>query len=125
MSIATINPAPVNVPSQPMRPMRLILRNGYPYPYPTNISEAEHETHASQAAGVMLELPGVVHFEWLHVVTVEFADDDALEHAQRTTGWKTWGYRVLEAQTSAADGYQHPAIIAANCAFCGFNLIPE
>jgi hypothetical protein len=105
--------------------MRLILRNGYLYPYPKNASEAEHETHSCNAGGIMLDIPGVVHFEWLHSITVEFADDEAFEHAQRTTGWKTWSYRVLEAQTSAADGYQHPAIIAANCAFCGFNLVSE
>lgn len=125
MSLAANSPATVNIPSQRVQPMRLILRNGYPYPYPKNASEAEHETHSSNAGGIMLDIPGVVHFEWLHSVTVEFADDEAFDHAQRTTGWKTWSYRVLEAQTSAADGYHHPAIIAANCAFCGFNLVPD
>lgn len=125
MSLAANSPATVNIPSKRVQPMRLILRNGYPYPYPKNASEAEHETHISNAAGIMLDIPGVVHFEWLHSVTVEFVDDEAFDHAQRITGWKTWDYRVLEAQTSAADGYQHPAIIAANCAFCGFNLVPD
>ncbi|MDE2344273.1 MAG: hypothetical protein KGL63_12950 [Betaproteobacteria bacterium] len=118
MSIAT-NTAQVNVPSQPVHPMRLILRNGYPYPYLSNIPAA------NRAPGVMLDLPGVVHFEWHQIVTVEFADDDAFQHALRTTGWKTWGYRVLEAQTSAVEAGQRPAIIAANCAFFGFNLIAE
>ncbi|HQT89956.1 MAG TPA: hypothetical protein PK677_15685 [Acidiphilium sp.] len=123
MSNATTSPATANIPAQRVQPMRLLLRNGHPYP--KKASAAEQENHSGNTGGVMLDITGVVHFEWLHVITVEFEDDEAFEHAQRTTGWKTWSYRVLEAQTSPADGYQHPAIIAANCAFCGFNLVPE
>ncbi|MEB8514713.1 hypothetical protein [Acidithiobacillus ferriphilus] len=115
----------VTIPTQRVRPMRLILRNGYPYPYPPQTSEVEDETHSANAGGITLELPGVVHFEWLHTVTVEFENDDAFEHAQRITGWTTWSPRVLEAKTSAADGYQHPAIIAGDFAYCGFNLVAE
>lgn len=101
--------------------MRLTLQNGYPYPYPTGISEAEAEDIADNLA--TLELHGVTHFEWLHTVTVEFDNVLSVLEAQAKTGWKTWDNGlVLEAPQSAADGYGHPAIIARDTAYCGFIL---
>ena len=102
--------------------MILHLRNGYPYPYPDNLTEAEQESISMSAAGNELEIHGVAHFEWLHTVTVEFTDDEALERAARLTGWGDWDYRVLEAPTSSGDGYDHPAIVVGGMAYCGFIL---
>ncbi|HRO59376.1 MAG TPA: hypothetical protein PKZ27_02990 [Rhodocyclaceae bacterium] len=103
--------------------MRLRLTNGYPYPYPEGLSSEEQEAISEAAGSKQLVLDGVVHFEWLHTVTVEFALLHALDRAIETTGWKSWnGAWVLEAPVSAADGYGHPAIIAGDTAYCGFIL---
>lgn len=103
--------------------MRLRLTNGYPYPYPQGLSEAEQEAISEAAASKQLVLDDVVHFEWLHTVTVEFAPLHALNRAIEATGWKSWnGAWVLEAPTSLADGYGHPAIIVGDRAYCGFIL---
>jgi len=105
--------------------MRLRLINGYPYPYPTGLSEAEQEALSEAAAGEDLLLECVVHFEWLHTVTVEFDNVLSLLEAQGKTNWTVWGTGagpVLQAPQSAADGYNHPAIIAGDKAYCGFIL---
>lgn len=106
--------------------MKLVLTNGYPYPYPTGLTEAQQEGISEAAAGRSMEIEGVAHFEWKHTVTVEIRDDFKywLE-ARRVTGWPVWSEGVLEAPTSAADGYDHPAIIVGDTAYCGFQLLAE
>lgn len=100
----------------------LTLQNGYPSPYPEGLSEEEQEEISENV--VSLVIPGVVNFEWLHTVTVEFADQASYDAAKALTGWTVWDEKslVLEAQTSAAEGYAHPAILAGDKAYCGFML---
>lgn len=104
--------------------MKLILTNGYPYPYPANLTDEEAEVIAEMAQGVQRVIEGVVHFEWTHTVTVEFQHLQTAYMYERGLGWKQWGNDplILEAPTSAADGYDHPAIIADGIAYCGFIL---
>ncbi|WP_342051255.1 MULTISPECIES: hypothetical protein [unclassified Cupriavidus] len=104
--------------------MKLILTNGYPFPYPEGATEAQMEEWAGEAAGITLTLEGVEHFEWKHTLTVEFFTAEAMCNAMRETGWQFWdeGMFVLEAGTSGKDGYDHPAIIAGGRAYCGFVL---
>jgi hypothetical protein len=99
--------------------MNLILINGYPYPYP---ADAPDDDSLMQPNGPVIR--GVKHFEWLHTVTVEFEDLQSFTNAKAATGWKDWGTKglVLEATTSAADGYGHPAIVVNDVAYCGFIL---
>jgi hypothetical protein len=107
--------------------MLLTLQNGYPFPYPTDLSDAEQDDIADEAAGYSVDIPGVVHFEWKHTVTVEFDGLLSANAARDATGWETWGNdpKILEAKTSAADGYGHPAIIIGPTAYCGFMLSLE
>lgn len=107
--------------------MNLVLINGYPYPFPDGLPETEQEEISQAAAGVQLVLEGVTHFEWLHTVTVEFKDLLSFTNAKAATGWKDWSTTelVLEATTSAADGYGHPAIVVNDVAYCGFILEGE
>ena len=111
--------------------MKLILQNGYPFPYPSGVTEYQKEAIADAAAGNRLEIDGVKGFEWKHTVTVEFHSFQSMMTAETATGWKRWGNDgfVLEASTSIEDGYGHPAIIAstplgsaASTAYCGFIL---
>lgn len=104
--------------------MKLILTNGYPHPYPPNLTEAEADEIADNAQGEVRVIDGVVHFEWKYDVTVEFATVQIAYMYQQELGWKRWGNDplILEAPTSAADGYDHPAIIADGIAYCGFIL---
>ena len=56
--------------------------------------------------------------------TFEFSNFEAYERAQQLSGcWMPWSYLVLEAVVSAEDGYEHPAIVFGNKAFCGFRLL--
>jgi hypothetical protein len=107
--------------------MKLILRNGYPFPYPSNLSEKEQEQIANDAGDYEIALLGVRHFEWLHTVTVEFRSLYHYQQALETTGWRDWDASrwILEATTSAADGYDHPAIIVRDKAYCGFILMED
>lgn len=107
--------------------MRLALRNGYPYPYPSGISEAEQERIANDAPDHEIVLHGVRHFEWLHTVTVEFRSLYHYQLALETTLWRPWDASrwILEATTSAEDGYEHPAIIVRDKAYCGFALMED
>lgn len=104
--------------------MNLILRNGYPFPFPLNATEDEQVEINEEAQGQRLELKDVVCFEWLHTVTVEFASVEAAKAAQQATGWNRWDSNplVLEAPTNSGEGYDHPAIIADGKAWCGFLL---
>jgi hypothetical protein len=102
--------------------MLLTLQNGYPFPYPTDLTESQQEVHSEAAAGICLDIHGVVHFEWKHTITVEFADRDAMLTAQKLTGWEIYHGLILDAKTSGLDGYDHPAIVALDKAYCGFML---
>ncbi len=104
--------------------MKLILTNGYPYPYPEGLTAEQNESIAQDAPGHRLEIDGVRHFEWLHTVTVEFTYMDQFNKALDLTGWEFYSFRVLEAPTSVRDGYDHPAIVVKDMAYCGFILIP-
>ena len=104
--------------------MRLTLQNGYPSPYPVGLSEDEQEAVSAAAGGLSLCLEGVAALQWLHTVTVEFDTHEQANAARALTGWEPWGTsdKVLEAPTSDAEGYGHPAIIADSRAWCGFFL---
>lgn len=108
--------------------MKLLLTNGYPFPYPADLSEAQQEAIAEAAPGRTLELPDVAAFEWKHTVTVQIRNTNkAWLAAQSITKWKIYDetHAVLEAPTSAGDGYDHPAIIVGDTAYCGFQLIAD
>lgn len=101
--------------------MRLTLQNGYPYPCPEGF---DSEAEGYDPRDYSVEIPGVIHFEWLHTVTVQFADRTTFNAAKEVLGWDVWSdsERILEAPTSADDGYNHPAIIVKDKAYCGFIL---
>lgn len=105
--------------------MRLTLMNGYPFPYPDNLTEAEQAAISDAASGYEVSFSGVRHFEWLHTVTVEFYAYGAFHAARKLTGWAEWSGLILEAKLSAEDGYDHPAIVVGNMAYCGFSLTVE
>lgn len=117
-------PRNVNAPAQVLRSFTLLLTNGYPHPYPDDATDEQVEQWAEAAGSTLERVHGVVHFEWLHTVTIEFADRDHY-HAARTRfpEWRAWSHLVLEAPTSSEEGYEHPAIIAAGKAYCGFILL--
>jgi hypothetical protein len=103
--------------------MNLILSNGYPFPYPDGLSEAQQEEISQAAPSYRLVVAGVTHFEQKYTTTVQFRDTDTYHTALAVTGWKPWSPLVLEAPTSAADGYDYPAIIVGNVAYCGYQLV--
>lgn len=109
--------------------MRLMLRNGYPMPFPKEATEAEQEKISSEAAGIYMRIDGVVNFEWLHTITIEFKTPHDMVQAVARTGWTVWDAHkcVLEAPNSPEDGYDHPAIVVPNRkqAFCGFQLLED
>lgn len=105
--------------------MKLILQNGYPYPYPLNATEEEQEKLSMAAPGNRLEIEGVCFLQWLHTMTVELSTFEHYEEAKRLTDWEHWCHNVLEAPTSAADGYDHPAILVGGMAYCGFYFIND
>lgn len=105
--------------------MKLFLQNGYPMPYPADAPESEQEAINEKARGTTLEIAGVTSFQWLHTVTVGFETVAEFLAAQQATGWKEWSPMVLEATTSEAEGYEHPAIIAGGLAYCGFILVND
>ena len=104
--------------------MKLILQNGYPYPYPAGLSEKEQEEISEAAGGKAMVIEGVKHFQWLHIISVQF-DEAHLGDMQVLTDWKQFGKAVLEAPSSVADGYEHPAIIVKDTAYCGFFLVND
>lgn len=104
--------------------MRLRLINGYPYPFPEGLTPDEEDDISDASRSRTLEIEGVVHFEWLHTITVEFDSWGSYNAAANLTGWKDWDHQILEAQTSSGDGYDHLAIVVGNTAYCGFILEP-
>lgn len=102
--------------------MKLVLTNGYPYPPPPAQTNEQLDKMAEAAAGTRLEIHGVLNFEWLHTVTVELESAEAYARAQTVTGWQNWSANVLEATTSRANGYGHPALVVGGKAYCGFQL---
>lgn len=106
--------------------MRLILTNGYPFPYPTGLLSPDEEEKVNEAAtGKTFEINGIRHFEMKHTVTVEFVDFESFEISQHLTSWPKWSDLTLEAKASAEDGYQHPAIVVGDTAYCGFILMED
>jgi len=108
--------------------MKLLLTNGYPFPFPEGgvPDDFEGGNVPYDCRDYSLQLDEVVHFEWLHTITVEFANAQACETARNLTGWFYWGlpeYLTLEARASTEDGYEHPAIVAKDTAYCGFTLL--
>lgn len=101
--------------------MQLVLQNGYPFPYPDNLSEAAQEEIAAQAGGTQLVLDGVVSLQFLHTLTVEFEDSVAFHKAKALTGWRRWCENVLEAQLGETE-YLLPGIVVENTSFAGFFL---
>ncbi len=106
-----------------MSKMELHLQNGYPSPYPEGLSEAEQEQISENVTGAVVY--GVVNFQWLHTITIEFADQEAYDRAKNVYGWEPYGRLVLEATPSPEEGYAHPAIKAGDKAYCGFMLVPQ
>lgn len=78
--------------------MKLILSNGYPFPYPLDTDVATTDAIGEAAAGFRLELDGVGMVQFMHTVTVEFKDAAAFDAAQKATGWAEWSPLVLEAR---------------------------
>lgn len=105
--------------------MMLVLTNGYPYPYPENLTEVESERIANEALSHYLDLGGIKSVEWKHEFTVEFIDAEHLQLAQEKTGWESYGDLILAAPTSKADGYDHPAILTKGMAYCGFYVAAD
>jgi hypothetical protein len=106
--------------------MKLILQNGYPYPYPKHLTQQQEDDLADAAAGNRLEIAGVVCLQWLHSITVQFDPvGSAWTDAKNATGWEVESAFVLEAKTSTEDGYDHPAIVVRNMAYCGFMLVAD
>ena len=136
--------------------MQLTLTNGYPMPYPNFshldkpgecVSDKLCDDVNQYAGSLTLVLEGVVHFQILHTVTVEFATVEAYDTAKALTGWRKWSDLVLEVPTSSEDGYEavpafvcqqeyklpldHPTdrnmsidVVADKVAYCGFHLSP-
>lgn len=102
--------------------MILLLESGYPFPCPENFDPDTYD-----AREYTLDVKGVVHFEWLHTLTIEFKDYEAFEQARVLTDWDVWSREnyILEARVSVEDGYNHPAIIVKDKAYCGFILLGE
>ncbi len=110
-------------------PFQLRLTNGYPHPYDLDADSEQVDQWAEEAGGNARIVSGVVHFQWLHTVTVEFASvRDAEAAVARFPEWTQYGRAedlILEIPQDADEGYAHPALIAGGMAWCGFILEPE
>lgn len=104
--------------------MKLVLVSGYPYPWPEGFDSNDYDPRSQE-----FTLSGVVHFEWRHTLTVEFDSLEDAEWALENSGgyWHWWDKSccILEAATSPDDGYNHPAILYGDKAWCGFILEEE
>jgi hypothetical protein len=102
--------------------IKLVLSNGYPHPYPSHLPAQEQD--AINENLTELVLLGVVHFEWKYLPTIEFETPALAELARSITGWDYWEGNpdILAANYSVEDGYEHPALIVADKAYCGFIL---
>ena len=83
--------------------MKLILRNAYPYPYPSNVTWGKEGAIAETAGDHTVVIEGVIGLEILHTITVEFENYEAFSKAKELTGWDHWDSLVLEA--APVDGY--------------------
>lgn len=91
--------------------MKLIMHNGYPYPYEIDLSDGVSESISEDCCHHQIVLSGVVHLQILHTVTIEFKDEESHRKAKELTGWKDWGDKwVLEAPR--ADGYIGIGLVA-------------
>lgn len=103
--------------------MKLILRNGYPHPYPRFAPEFTQAAYAEAAGGNRKEIDGVHSVEVMHEFTVKFVDRDSMVFAQEQTGWEVYSEEdnILAAPTSRDEGYDLcSAIIVKDMAYCGF-----
>lgn len=103
--------------------MKLILRNGYPHPYPKDATEQEQNKHAEHAGENRVEISGVHSVEVMHEFTVKFVDWDHMVAAQAQTGWEVYSEsdNILCAPTSRDEGYDLcSAVIVKDKAYCGF-----
>lgn len=102
--------------------MKLILGNGYPFPYPDYLSEVELNAINETAPSISMAIDNVRGIEWKYTLTVEFDTLEHLQEAEKLTGWPRWGrcefYYILEAFVSVLDGYDHPAVVVGGKAFC-------
>lgn len=107
--------------------MKLHLTNGYPYPFPIHLPDAEQQAINDRALGTTLTLDGVKSFEWKDELTVEFYDYEAFRAAQIKTKWgAASSLPILTALTSEEEGYMsHPAIVVRDMAYCGFFIEPS
>lgn len=106
--------------------MILNLNCGYPYPYPENLTDNQSEILSQAAGDFTLELKDVIHFEWMHELTIGFKSHEAAVAAQLRTNWAWYdGATILAAPTSSEDGYIAPAIVTNGMAWCGFILLPD
>jgi len=104
--------------------MRLILTLGYPFPYPEDLTDQQTDHLAHEAGNQWLTLEGVASLEMKYCLTVQFTDSEACERAKQLTGWPAYdedGF-ILEPTVSPMDGYEYPAIVAGNLAYCGLYL---
>lgn len=100
--------------------MKLILENGYPFPFPEAF-----DSDAYECREFSVTLKDIHSVEWLHDFTVKFNSEEAAVLAKELTGWvyMTRSNKfILLARTSADDGYNHPAIVVKDKAYCGFIL---
>lgn len=104
--------------------MKLILQNGYPYPFPEGF-DVEKEGYDCREFSV--EIEGVIHFEWKYELTIEFKTYAQAKQYSEQLGWPFWtddrSLAILSAPYSEADGYEAPAIIVGDKAYCGFILM--
>jgi hypothetical protein len=104
--------------------MKLILTDGYAFPWPQDLSQAEADRLCDEAHERSLTLEGVKAFEMKYTVTVEFDDVPSYFAAKVSTGWAEWDRDglILEATTSAKEGNEFPALVANGFAWCGIYL---
>lgn len=85
--------------------MKLILRNAYPYPFPSDVTKEQENAIAQTAGDHTMVIEGIADFEILHTITVEFKDYKAFKKAKELTGWEPWGGDSLVLEAKAAEGY--------------------
>lgn len=102
--------------------MILVLSQGYPFPYPEGLTQEQVDELAESAPHHTIELPDVKSVEMKFEFTVEFNSQEAAALMALVTGWEFCTPSILLAQTSNKDGYDFPAVIVRNRAFCGIFL---
>lgn len=103
-----------------MAGFHLVLGDGYPYPYPQNITDDQQDEIVADMPVEAIRLKGVSSVEWRFEFTVQFSDRASMMAAKDATGWDFWdeAERILKAETSHKDGREFPAIIVGDKAYC-------